>query len=98
MIDLSKEGVTGDNDSSETQEPSLPDELMDEEFLDSPVGKIMQALAGLEMAAKAFETRIGQCEQYVMYLLAKDPTMGPKIAAMAKATTETEASNGKESK
>jgi len=91
MIDLSKECLKDD------QEPILPEELTDEAFLESPVGKIMQALAGLEMAARAFEARIAQCEQYVMYLLAKDPTMGPKIAAMAKATQGTEAKDGQAS-
>jgi hypothetical protein len=91
MIDLEKEMTDG-------EKPVLPNELMDDEFLESPIGKIMQALAGLEMAAKAFETRIAQCEQYVMYLLAKDPLMGPKITAMAKAAQEAEAKNGQDTK
>jgi len=85
MTDLEKAGLIG-NTQDEGQ--ALPDEMMDEQFLDSPLGKIMQALAGLEMAAKAFEARIAQCETYVTYLLSHDPIMGPKIQAISKASLE----------
>ena len=85
MTELEKAGLVG---QEEKPENALPEEMLDPEFLESPIGKIFQALAGLEMAAKAFETRITQCEQYVIYLLAKDPHLGPKIAMMAKATAD----------
>ena len=85
MIDLEKA-----NDEISTDNNSLPDEMMSEEFLDSPVGRIMQALAGLEVAATAFDSRIAQCEKYIMYLLAKDPHMAPRIAAIAQATKNEE--------
>ena len=87
MIDLAKAGLVG------ASEEKLPDEMMDQEFLDSPIGRIMQALAGLELAAQAFESRIAQCETYLTYLLAKDPQVGAKIAAMAKTVTETKEKN-----
>ena len=61
---------------------------MDQEFLDSPLGRIMQALAVLELAAQSMQARISQCETYITYLLAKDPVVGPRIAAMAKATKD----------
>lgn len=84
MTDLEKAGLLGDS------QDALPDEMMDEEFLDSPVGRIMQALAGLEMAISAFDSRIGQCETYLTYLLSKDPTVGKKIHEMSKATLAAE--------
>lgn len=87
MTDLEQAGLIGNPEKSED---ALPEEMMDQEFLDSPIGRIMQALAGLEMAAAAFESRISQCEIYLTYLLAKDPQVGTKIAEMAKANKEAE--------
>jgi hypothetical protein len=86
--DLEKAGLIG---SQEPQADALPEEMMDQEFLDSPVGRIMQALAGLELAAKSFDARLTQMEQYVTYLLSKDPHTGPKIAELMKAERQASA-------
>ena len=96
--DLEKAGLIG------TQEPQgepLPEEMMDQDFLDSPVGRIMQALAGLEVAAKSFDARLSQMEQYVTYLLSKDPHTGPKIAEIMRAGQQeatTVEANGEQAK
>jgi len=94
-IDLEKAGLTG---SQEIKEEALPEEMMDQDFLESPLGMIMQALAGLELAAKAFNARLDQMEQYVTYLLSKDPHMGPKIAQIMKTGQDKSASEENEKK
>lgn len=87
MIDLEQAGLAGEQDP---QGDSLPSELLDEEFLNSPVGRIMQALAALELAVKSFDARIGQCETYLTYLLSKDPKFAQKIHEMSKKNVASE--------
>lgn len=66
----------------EKPENVLPDEMTDPAFLDSPIGRIMQTLAALELAAQSFSERIATCERWLMWLAAKDPIMGPRIAEL----------------
>ena len=64
---------------------ALPDEMTSPEFLESPLGRIMQSLAALQLAAESFGERISTCERFLMWLVAKDPTMGPRMAELDEA-------------
>lgn len=91
QTDLLKEaGVISD----QPEQDVLPPEMTDPEFLDSPLGRIVQTLAALELAAQSFSERIATCERYIMWLLAKDQTFGPKIAALDEAAKKAGITSG----
>lgn len=67
-----------------------PEGMSEEEYLNSPMGRIEQAIAALLFASETFGKRLDQCERYLTYLLAKDPFMGKKINAIAEAAKKAE--------
>lgn len=75
---------------------ALPQEMTDPEFLESPLGRIMQSLAALQLAAESFSERLSTCERFVMFLAAKDPTMGPRIAELDAAAKKAGITSGVE--
>ena len=83
---------------SDTQQPEnvLPTEMTDPEFLESPLGRIMQSLAALQMAAESFSERLSTCERFVMFLVAKDPTLGPSVAKLDEAAKKAGIASGVE--
>lgn len=74
----------------------LPQEMTDPEFLESPLGRIMQSLAALQIAAESFSERLSTCERFLMFLVAKDPTMGPRIAELDAAAKKAGITSGVE--
>ena len=74
----------------------LPAEMTDPEFLESPLGRIMQSLAALQMAAESFGERLATCERFVMFLVAKDPTLGPSVAKLDEAAKKAGITSGVE--
>jgi hypothetical protein len=94
-LDMKALGLVG-GEAEEVQEEQLAQESAEtikaveeaqEEYLNSPMGRIEQALAALMFHSETFSARIDQLERYVTYLLSKDPSVGDKIKAMAAVTS-----------
>lgn len=101
-VDLKKLGLIKDEEvtvkpptPAQTVEMPItpPQGMNEEEYLNSPMGRIEQAMAALMFASETFGQRLDQCERYLTYLLAKDAHMGPKIAAIAEAAKKEEEKN-----
>jgi hypothetical protein len=68
-----------------SEAPPSEEDKAHAEYLNSPMGRIEQAMAALMFATETFSARIAQCERHLAYLLSKDPVVGPKMREMAEA-------------
>jgi hypothetical protein len=88
-IDLAAEGLLKAGDQP-TQ--SQPDESPSEEDFIEYVNKLLlglqDSMGSLHIGIRVMNERISLLEKYVGYFLEKDPVLGEKIKAMAKARAE----------